>query len=679
MVINNQLGFTTAPASARTSVYPTDVAKMVQAPIFHVNGDDPEACVRAARLAFSFRQTFHKDVVIDLVCYRKHGHNEGDDPSYTQPLMYQRIEAKRSVRKLYTETLVRRGDITLDGAEAALDDFNNKLQAVLDEVRGEPSLAPTHLPVPGLGDGDVASEETGVAAGVLHALAVLVRSVPDGFTIHPKLERQFSQRDEMVAKGQVDWALAESLAMGSLLRQGVNVRLTGQDTRRGTFSQRHAVLVDYTNADELIPLSHLGDGLGRVDTAVLAPPGGKLGVFTVRDSLLSEYAAVGFEYGYSVEAPEALVMWEAQFGDFANGAQIIIDNFLAAAEIKWGQLAGLVMLLPHGYEGQGPEHSSARIERFLSLCARGNMRVAIPSTSAQYFHLLRSQGLLTPKRPLVVVTPKSMLRARGLAVRDRRARARGLRSRVGRSRGDRTWRTSGGSSCAAGRSRTRPCAGAGRSRPTGRRLRRWSPSSASSSSTRGPTRTSRSSSTVTRRSKRWCGCRKSRRTWAPGPLCTPASTPPCPSTCGFATSAGVSRPVLPSAVLRCTSWSRPTCCGAPLADSHHVVVDGSNLATEGRTLPSLAQLDEAVRAYAEEDPESRITVVVDASFEHRIDESEREALREAMLNGEVVSPPAGAIGRGDAVRLAHCRTDGCGGSLQRLVPGVSRPAPLALR
>ena len=411
VVINNQLGFTTAPASARTSVYPTDVAKMVQAPIFHVNGDDPEACVRAARLAFSFRQTFHKDVVIDLVCYRKHGHNEGDDPSYTQPLMYQRIEAKRSVRKLYTETLVRRGDITLEGAEAALDDFNNTLQAVLDEVRGEPSLAPTHLPVPGASDGDVASEETGVAGEVLHALAALVRSVPDGFTIHPKLERQFAQRDEMVAKGQVDWALAEALAMGSLLRQGVNVRLTGQDTRRGTFSQRHAVLVDYTNADELIPVSHLGDGLGRVDTAVLAAPGGKLGVFTVRDSLLSEYAAVGFEYGYSVEAPEALVMWEAQFGDFANGAQIIIDNFLAAAEIKWGQLAGLVMLLPHGYEGQGPEHSSARIERFLSLCARGNMRVAVPSTSAQYFHLLRSQGLLNPKRPLIVATPKSMLRA----------------------------------------------------------------------------------------------------------------------------------------------------------------------------------------------------------------------------------------------------------------------------
>ncbi len=258
VVINNQLGFTTAPASARTSVYPTDVAKMVQAPIFHVNGDDPEACVRAARLAFSFRQTFHKDVVIDVVCYRKYGHNEGDDPSYTQPLMYQRIDAKRSVRKLYTETLVRRGDITLEGAEAALDDFNNRLQSVLDEVRGEPSLAPTHLPAHDPGDDDVPSEETGVAGDVLHALATLVRTVPEGFTIHPKLERQFAQRDEMVAKGYVDWSLAEALAIGSLLHEGVNVRLTGQDTRRGTFSQRHAVLVDYNTAEEYIPLAHSG-------------------------------------------------------------------------------------------------------------------------------------------------------------------------------------------------------------------------------------------------------------------------------------------------------------------------------------------------------------------------------------------------------------------------------------
>jgi multifunctional 2-oxoglutarate metabolism enzyme len=383
----------------------------VQAPIFHVNGDDPEACVRAARLAFSFRQTFHKDVVIDLVCYRKHGHNEGDDPSYTQPLMYQRIDAKRSVRKLYTETLVRRGDITLEEAEAALDDFNGKLQTVLDEVRGEPSLAPDHLPAYEPRVADLQSEATGVPAEVLHALAAVVRTVPDGFTIHPKLERQFAQRDELVATGQVDWALAEALAFGSLLQQGVDVRLTGQDTRRGTFSHRHAVLVDYTNGEEFIPLAHIGDGLGRVNAPELAAPAGRIGNFTVRDSLLSEYAAVGFEYGYSVEAPEALVAWEAQFGDFVNGAQIIIDNFLVAAEVKWGQHAGLVMLLPHGYEGQGPEHSSSRFERLLSLCARGNLRVAIPSTSAQYFHLLRSQALRTPKRPLIVVTPKSMLRA----------------------------------------------------------------------------------------------------------------------------------------------------------------------------------------------------------------------------------------------------------------------------
>jgi 2-oxoglutarate dehydrogenase E1 component len=410
VVINNQLGFTTAPASARTSVYPTDVAKMVQAPIFHVNGDDPEACVRAARLAFAFRQTFHKDVVIDIVCYRRYGHNEGDDPSYTQPLMYQRIDAKRSVRKIYTETLVRRGDITLEEAESALEDFNAKLQTVLDEVRGEPSSAPTELPPPEFGR-ELVAPETGVSGDVLHALTRVTHTVPDGFTLHPKLGRQFAQRDELVASGEVDWALAEALAMGSLLYEGINVRLTGQDTRRGTFSQRHAVLVDYSNGEEYVPLAHIDQGLVRVGEGALVPETA-LGSFTVRDSLLSEYAAVGFEYGYSVEAPEALVAWEAQFGDFVNGAQIIIDNFLVAAEVKWGQDAGLVLLLPHGYEGQGPEHSSSRFERFLSLGARNNIRVAIPSTAAQYFHLLRSQARLEPKRPLVVVTPKSMLRAR---------------------------------------------------------------------------------------------------------------------------------------------------------------------------------------------------------------------------------------------------------------------------
>jgi 2-oxoglutarate decarboxylase len=398
IVINNQLGFTTAPEAARTSVYPTDVAKMVQAPIFHVNGDDPEACARAARLAFGFRQAFHKDVVIDMVCYRRHGHNEGDDPSYTQPLMYALIEAKRSVRKLYTESLVRRGDISLDEAEQALDDFSGRLQAALDETRAEAvttgGAAPV-LPEYVVPDLWIPPVETGVAAPVLSRLAEVVGSVPEGFVIHPKLARQFEQRDKMVANGEVDWALGEALAIGSLLLEGANVRLTGQDTRRGTFSQRHAVLVDHTTGQEYVPLAGLEGGR-----------------FTIRDSLLSEYACVGFEYGYSVEAPDGLVAWEAQFGDFWNGAEIIVDNFLVAAEDKWGQKSGLVLLLPHGYEGQGPEHSSARIERFLTLCARGNLRVTEPTTAAQYFHLLRSQVKGAGRRPLIVFTPKSLLRAR---------------------------------------------------------------------------------------------------------------------------------------------------------------------------------------------------------------------------------------------------------------------------
>jgi 2-oxoglutarate decarboxylase len=407
VVINNQLGFTTAPEAARSSPYPTDVAKMVQAPIFHVNGDDPEACMRAARLAFAFREEFHKDVVIDLVCYRRHGHNEGDDPSYTQPLMYQRIEAKRSVRKLYTEALVRRGDISLDEAEQALDDFNSRLQTALDEVRAEEPAPPARLPDPDRAPRLIAPVDTTVDRAALGGLVTATRGVPEGFTLHPKLERQFTQRDAMVANGEVDWALAEALAFGSLLRDGVNVRLTGQDTRRGTFSQRHSVLVDYTTGEEWVPLAHLPESL-------LAGPDGKVhpqGRFTVRDSLLSEYAAMGFEYGYSVEAPDALVAWEAQFGDFVNGAEIIIDNFLVAAEEKWGQQAGLVLLLPHGYEGQGPEHSSARVERFLSLSARGNLRVVQPSVAAQYFHVLRAQVGRDPVTPLVVITPKSMLRS----------------------------------------------------------------------------------------------------------------------------------------------------------------------------------------------------------------------------------------------------------------------------
>ena len=394
IVINNQVGFTTAPESARSSVYPTDVAKMIQAPIFHVNGDDPEACARAARLAFDYRQTFQRDVVIDIVCYRRHGHNEGDDPSYTQPQMYKIIDQMRSVRKIYTETLVRRGDISLEEAERALDEFNARLQSVLDEVRTVP--VPTLEGVPVLEvTPDAPAPETGVARDVLLLVASATMTAPSGFTIHPKLERQFAQRRTLLEGGEVDWALGEALAFGTLLVDGTNVRLIGQDSRRGTFSHRHAALIDYETGDQYIPLANL-------DTRAF---------FTVRDSFLSEYAALGFEYGYSVESNRSLVAWEAQFGDFVNGAEIIIDNFLVAAEDKWGQRAGLVMLLPHGYEGQGPEHSSGRIERFLSLSARNNLRIAQPTTAAQYFHLLRSQVTRETVTPLIVFTPKSMLRA----------------------------------------------------------------------------------------------------------------------------------------------------------------------------------------------------------------------------------------------------------------------------
>jgi 2-oxoglutarate dehydrogenase E1 component len=395
VVINNQVGFTTAPDSARSSFYPTDVAKMIQAPILHVNGDDPEACARAARLAYDYRATFHRDVVLDIVCYRRHGHNEGDDPSYTQPLMYKIIDQMRSVRKIYTETLVRRGDLSLEEAESALDDFNGRLQRVLDEVRTVPvpelhAVPQAEVPV------DDPAPATGVDAATLRRLAQATTAVPEGFSVHPKLERQFAQRAALLAAGEVDWALGEALAFATLLMAGSNVRLVGQDTRRGTFSHRHAALIDYDSGGEYVPLCHLGEGSG---------------FFTVRDSSLSEYAALGFEYGYSVEAANTLVAWEAQFGDFVNGAEIIIDNFLVAAEDKWGQAAGLALLLPHGYEGQGPEHSSGRIERFLSLSARNNLRVAQPSNAAQYFHLLRAQVLRPRVSPLIIFTPKSLLRS----------------------------------------------------------------------------------------------------------------------------------------------------------------------------------------------------------------------------------------------------------------------------
>ncbi len=396
VIVNNQLGFTTPPESARSSEYSTDVAKVVQAPIIHVNGDDPEACVRVARLAFAYRQRFHKDVVIDMVCYRRHGHNEGDDPSYTQPLMYRMIDGLRSVRKRYVETLVRRGDLTLDEAEQALADFHSRMQVALDDTRqsapDEEVVAAPHPPNVGV----LPHIQTGVAMPELDRVYAALESVPDGFTVHPKLAKQLASRTTMFRDGQVDWALAESLAFGSILLEGNSIRLAGQDSRRGTFSQRHSTLFDYETGAEYVPLQQL-----------TSPPETEL---WINDSLLSEYAALGFEYGYSVVSPQTLVMWEAQFGDFMNGAQIIIDQFIVAAEDKWDQTSGLVMLLPHGYEGQGPEHSSSRLERFLTLCAEDNIQVCQPTSAAQYFHLLRRQIRRSVRKPLVVATPKSGLR-----------------------------------------------------------------------------------------------------------------------------------------------------------------------------------------------------------------------------------------------------------------------------
>ena len=401
--INNQVGFTTVPGDARSSIYSTDVAKTIQAPIFHVNGDDPEAVVRVAELAFRYRQEFKRDVVIDLVCYRRRGHNEGDDPSMTQPLMYNLIEAKRSVRKLYTEALVGRGDITEAEYEEAHRDFQDRMERAFAETHAAQTGA---IPIVGSGadtDGGAEPaagelETTGVPVEVVHAIGDAFNNKPAGFTVHPKIQQLLTKRYEMSRNGKIDWGFGELLGLGSLLLEGTPVRFAGQDARRGTFVQRHAVLHDRSNGQEWLPLQNLSENQAR---------------FWIYDSLLSEYAAMGFEYGYSVERADALVLWEAQFGDFANGAQTIIDEFISSAEQKWGQRSSVVLLLPHGYEGQGPDHSSARIERYLQLCAENNMTVARPSTPASYFHLLRRQAYARPRRPLVVFTPKAMLRLRG--------------------------------------------------------------------------------------------------------------------------------------------------------------------------------------------------------------------------------------------------------------------------
>ena len=398
IVVNNQVGFTTSPHAARSSTYSTDIAKMIQSPVFHVNGDDPEACVRVARLAFEYRQAFNKDIVIDMICYRRRGHNEGDEPSFTQPLMYKLIDAKRSTRKLYTEALIGRGDITVEEAEEVLRDYQQQLEGVFTAVHNtEPESDPNWkapvVPAPH-------TVNTAVSEVELRKIAATQSAIPADFTVHPKLLPQLLKRVEMLDEATVDWATGEMFAFGSLLQEGYPIRMSGQDVRRGTFSNRHAVIVDKETGKDLFPLRSLVKDPNQ---------------FHIYDSLLSEYAVMGFEYGYSVERENALVIWEAQFGDFTNGAQTVVDEFISSALQKWGERSSIVLLLPHGYEGQGPDHSSGRIERFLTLCAEQNMTVAQPSTPASYFHLLRWHMKNPARRPLIVFEPKSMLRLKAAA------------------------------------------------------------------------------------------------------------------------------------------------------------------------------------------------------------------------------------------------------------------------
>jgi 2-oxoglutarate decarboxylase len=405
LVINNQIGFTTNPREARSSMYCTDVALGIQAPVFHVNGDEPEACVAAMELAFDYRQRFHKDVVLDMVCYRKHGHNEGDDPSYTQPLIYQKLQNHKPVAALYAERLVHDGVVTAQEVAAWQEAQKKQLYEIYDQTQKVKEEFELHEMAPVAADflpGN--SPATAVDRSVLHRIIDGVTTFPADFHLHPKLTRMIERRKQAHEGPHVDWALAETLAFGSLVLEGTPVRLSGQDSGRGTFSQRHVEFHDAETDRVYSPLQHLAP-----EYATTQAP------FEVYNSPLSEFGVVGFEFGYSVADPLSLVLWEAQYGDFVNGAQIIIDQFISAAESKWGQPSGIVMLLPHGQEGGGPEHSSARLERFLQLCAENNMQVAYPTTPAQYFHLLRRQmrggsdrrGL---RKPLVVMTPKSLLR-----------------------------------------------------------------------------------------------------------------------------------------------------------------------------------------------------------------------------------------------------------------------------
>ncbi|AQS88569.1 2-oxoglutarate dehydrogenase E1 [Neoasaia chiangmaiensis NBRC 101099] len=403
VVINNQIGFTTISAHAYSGLYCTDIAKAVQAPIFHINGDEPEAAAYCARLAADYRREFNADIVLDLVCYRRHGHNEADEPAFTQPTMYKAIAARPTARTLYAKRLERERVVDRAAAEAQWQEFQDHLQAEFEVAKSyRPNAAdwmdvgqdPTRL-------SDKPQREqptTGIGESALAEIGRALTQLPDDFALHPRLKRVIQARADALEKGEgIDWATGEALAFGSFLLEGHRVRLSGEDCQRGTFSQRHAVLIDQVNQNEYVPLNAMPNGRAQLE---------------VYNSLLSEFGVLGFEYGYTLADPETLVLWEAQFGDFANGAQVIIDQFIASGETKWLRTSGLVMLLPHGYEGQGPEHSSARLERYLQLCAENNLRVANITTPANYFHALRRQIHRTCRKPLVLMTPKSLLRHR---------------------------------------------------------------------------------------------------------------------------------------------------------------------------------------------------------------------------------------------------------------------------
>jgi 2-oxoglutarate dehydrogenase E1 component len=402
VVVNNQIGFTTVPAHAYSGLYCTDVAKAIQAPILHVNGDDPEAVVWCAQLAAEFRLQFATDIVLDIVCYRRHGHNETDEPAFTQPIMYRAIKDMKTTRALYAEKLEREGVIAKGEAQDMWDAFTQTLE---DSYKAAQAYKPNKADWleghwSGLSQPDNESEwtdgDTSVNADTLRAVGAALARVPEGFDVNPKILRQLEAKRTMIETGQgIDWATGEALAFGSLLMEGHRVRLSGEDCQRGTFSQRHAVLIDQTNQNEYVPLNNIAPGQAKIE---------------IYNSLLSEVGVLGFEYGYTLADPRTLVLWEAQFGDFANGAQVIIDQFLASGETKWLRMSGLTLLLPHGHEGQGPEHSSARLERYLQLCAERNMQVVNITTPANYFHALRRQLKRNFRKPLVVMTPKSLLR-----------------------------------------------------------------------------------------------------------------------------------------------------------------------------------------------------------------------------------------------------------------------------